>query len=174
MKYDYKKNGERVLVALKRWLVGLFGLLMVVGAASPGFAASTGHDVGTLWLENRVAEQIVRLNLTPGQIDQLKNSLEQLKEHRRENQERIAQVLEKRRDALLSGDDEAVKEADTNLKQVMKDAGQVQRDSLANFVDGLTERQKQVLTRLLGMSKRPMRDGRIDLVINLLDKVGGK
>lgn len=132
-----------------RWMI----TVLVVGGIMaqsliPGLAAEP-ETVRRLALENRVAEVIANLNLTPAQKEQLKEVAESYRAAQEAVRAELAQLLAERRDALLANDREALAEIERSLEQLAKRDPLAEDESVREFVDGLTERQKQVLAQIL-------------------------
>lgn len=126
-------------------------LVFAVTFVSPTFAAAPPDDeVRTLWQENRMAEQLARLNLTPDQVEAFKVAVNDLKSVGEGIHARVAPLLEERRDALLKGAAETVESVEEELRTMMKEAHDVGLSALNDFMDGLTERQEQIVRQLLG------------------------
>ena len=70
----------------------------------------------------------------------------------------MAELLAKRRDALLANDREALAEIDTALEELRKREPLAGDEGAAEFMAGLTERQRQVLARILpGVGRHEVR-----------------
>ncbi len=128
-------------------LVAVFAVTFV----SPTFAASpTGGELQTLWQENRLAQKLVDLNLTPEQVEAFKVAVQDLQAMREEVHTQIATLLAERRDALLEGAEETLSELDEELRATIQEAMTVGTSALKDFMEGLTERQEQIVHQLVG------------------------
>lgn len=144
-----------------RWLVTLFVVSgILVGSVIPGLAADPDgvENIRRLALENRVAEVIADLGLTQGQKDQLKQVAETYRSTRAAMLEELADLLAERRDALLAGDREALDNANKALRDLTGRDALMANEQVAEFVAGLTERQRQRLTQILpGIGRQVVR-----------------
>lgn len=134
-----------------RWLVTLVvvGGLMA-GSLIPGAAAEPDEvDLRRLALENRVAQTIADLRLTPEQKAQLIEVAISYRTAIKDVTAELADLLAKRRDALLAGEHEAVDEVDKALRDLASRSPLKSDESAAEFIGGLTERQRQVLAQVL-------------------------
>lgn len=130
-------------------------LALALGAAAQ---AQSRQDLARLALENRLAELLVDLNLTPGQLAELRVVALALKEAEEAQEEKAASLLNERKAAVLSGDSERVSQIDAALREV----GPVRLSDVPeaeSFLKGLTERQRQVLASLLGEAAVTVRQG---------------
>lgn len=132
-----------------RWFVvaAVIGSILVYNQAVGG--ASEPESLRRLALENRVAEVIADLNLTSQQKQELKEVAEKYRAAQESARTELAHLLARRRDALLDGDREAVAQIEASLRELAKQNPLASDESVGQFVDGLTERQKQVLSRIL-------------------------
>jgi len=121
-------------------------IALALGAASQ---AQSRQDLFRLALENRLAELLVDLNLTPAQLAELRTVVLALKQAREGEASKAASLLQERKAAVLSGDADQVKKIDQELRELssvrLSDIPEAE-----SFLDGLTERQRQVLASLLG------------------------
>ena len=140
-----------MLSGVRNMRIGVLAGLLVVALALPALAAPAAGDgeLRRLVLENALAKQIAELNLTPAQKQELKEALAQVRAAREGLEAQLVPLLERRRDALLSGDKEAAQAAEKELRELVKGVHRTARESLAEFTKGLTERQAVALRRLL-------------------------
>lgn len=141
-----------------RWLVtSLVVVGIVAGSLVPGMAAEP-ESLERLALENRVAEVIANLKLTPDQKEQLKEVAQSYRKAQSEARAEWAKLLAERRDALLANDREALDTINKAIEELRKQDLLASDEKAAEFVAGLTERQRQVLARILpGMGRRDVR-----------------
>ena len=135
-----------------RWLVMLFVVGgIVAGSLMPGLAAEQGEldNLRRLALENRVAETIADLRLTAEQKEQLKQVASSYRDAREAAMAELEGLLAKRRDALLADDRKALDEVNDALSALATRRPLASDENAAEFVSGLTERQRQVLARIL-------------------------
>lgn len=131
------------LVALV--VVGLFA-----GMAPPSYAAAPkDYEVNRLLVENRVAGIIAGLDLTADQKTQLKDIITAVKQAREGNKDQLVSLLNARRDALLKGDDTAIKETSQKLMDLRQKSMESLRKTIEPFANGLTERQRLMLGRIV-------------------------
>lgn len=144
-----------------RWLLTISAAaVLVAGILSMGFA-SEPKDLRRLVVENQVAGLIAQLNLTAGQKAELKALIDRYRETANGRRAELARLLEQRRDALLSGDREAVEELDRKLRELVTQNPWAKDEEAKKFVAGLTERQKEILERILpGISRTEIRSSR--------------
>ena|GEM_PF-5170583 len=123
---------------------------LVFGTVSAGFAQDAGQaGLRRLLLENRIAQVLNDLNLTEAQKSELKSILEQVKAGREEREAEAVKLLTERRDALLAGNDAAVREADRKIAALAQGAVRQAQELFKPFVEGLTERQRNLLSQLV-------------------------
>lgn len=132
-----------------KWIAVLAAAAIVAGLTAAAPAAPREGDVRRLHAENRIADVLVDLNLTPQQRSELRAILVGIRDGQEDLQGRLISLLEQRRDAVLRGDGAAVRQAEAQLQALRDEHTTSVREALAPFVAGLTERQIQVLARLL-------------------------
>lgn len=128
---------------------------VVLGVMSVGFAQAPGtsdEELRNLTRQNRVAQIVYDLNLTEEQKKELKEIVAQIKTLRDAHRAVLADLLVERRDALLSGDDEAVASVEAELKALRQKSAEDVRAAVRAFTEGLTERQQVLLGRLIGVT----------------------
>jgi len=135
-----------------QWLVGLLVAgAVAVGVLAPVLAQGSGndaYDLRRLLLENRVAEVIANLGLTDAQKEQLKQVATNYRSAQSAARSELADLLAQRRDALLSGDREALNAVNEALRALATSNPLASDETAAEFVAGLTERQKLVLSQI--------------------------
>lgn len=119
--------------------------------------AQERDDLSRLVYANRVAQQLVDLNLTQGQLVELRAAVVAVKEAKEQRVDRLVSLLQERKAAILAGDADRVSEIDKELREAssgrLADIPEVK-----SFLEGLTERQKLVLSTLLGEEFVRVRD----------------
>lgn len=132
-------------------VVGIAVVVLLVGVASAGAAPrGPGGDVHKLAVENRIAEQLMGLNLTEGQLQELKSALESAREAQSAHAEQVKALLEARLDAVLRSDRESIADLNSRLAELHRERARDVQDAFSGFREGLTERQKVVLGGMLG------------------------
>lgn len=132
-----------------RWLTTLFATAAIVaGSLVPGLAAEPA-EIRRLVLENHVAQVISDLNLTSQQKSELKEIVARYRDTVNEKRAELAELLTQRRDALLANDQERLAEVQEALQQLARHNPWESDEAAQAFLAGLTERQKQVLGRIL-------------------------
>ncbi len=106
-------------------------------------------------MENYAAQVIGDLNLTPQQKLELKEIIDRYQGVVEERRAELARLLTERRDALLAGDQEKRNEVEEALRQLAQQDPWEGDEKAQAFFSGLTERQKQVLGRILAEESRP-------------------
>lgn len=132
----------------KRLFIAVLALLLTLSLGAMTQAQSK-PDLARLALENRLAELLVDLNLTPSQLEEARSVVVALKEAREAQASAAASLLEERKAAILGGDLERKKEIDKELREVLSGT-LTQIPEAKAFLEGLTERQRGVLRHLLG------------------------
>lgn len=130
------------------WVTTVVVGVVLVASVAQSFAAEPA-DLRRLALENQVAQLIADLKLTAGQKAQLKEIVDRFVATAGARNAELAELLAKRRDALLSGDQQAVEEATRALRELASKNPWAGDESAREFVSGLTERQKQLLESVL-------------------------
>src|SRR5690606_18213526 len=132
-----------------RWWITLLVVGgIVAGVLAPGLAQEPA-DLRRLAMENYAAQVIGDLNLTPQQKLELKEIIDRYQSVVEERRAELARLLTERRDALLAGDQEMLSEVEEALRQLAQQDPWEGDEKAQAFFSGLTERQKQVLGRIL-------------------------
>jgi len=132
-----------------RWWIALLVVGgIVAGALTPGLAQEPA-ELRRLMMENYAAQVIADLNLTPQQKLELKEIIDRYRGVAEERRSELVRLLAERRDALLAGNQEKLSEVEEALRQLAQQDPWEGDEKAQAFFSGLTERQKQVLGRVL-------------------------
>src|SRR5690606_22546525 len=96
------------------------------------------------------ASQLVNLNLTPGQLGDLLAVAEELRSAVASHYDQMATILEERIGAVLAGESDAVNTLNQKIATAQRELRTQSAELLGPFREGLTERQEQLLTQILG------------------------